>query len=608
MNFYDENLKFFKDNIPILHEIIVNEKPEFKISLESVNETLNYIAVVDDKKCFIHSVFDINAELDNMFKKVDQGVKTLIIFGVGCGYSFNYIKKNFKNIKNILIVEPCLEMFKIFMSNLSIYEEIIQYDNVSFIVNKDVMTANAFLFEFISNNVTDLISIAYSVTYRTLFEGYYEQISDTLRDLISKTKFNFATAYYFREQWTRNSIMSMSKESILIDKIFNKFSSKSAIIVSAGPSLEKNIHLLKLAKHKALIAAVGTASKILESNGIKPHLRFAMDSQPAEKLIFDGITNDNSVLTYSDRVYHEIVPMFKRRLKLVLDVDAVSIYIYNRAKIKYSLSRSGFSIANTALDTLIKLGFENIIFVGQDLCYTKERLYAKGSWLESDKLNINDGGKKYRKLMDINGNEVYSDDGFIGMKSIFENTILFNPNINFINATEGGIGIDGTKIKSFQRVIDEDLINDYDFEKFFDDLFLESEVNNDSSKIYDIILELEDEIDKMIKINDSRIKRLNKFDINIQKGLTINKMEQEITYLNRFEEQLNNLDSYKTCIKINMDDAYKVIKLKNKYEGNDKKKIVLNIKSILETASCELKLYLYYFKSCIEDMKKAHLN
>ncbi len=606
MSLYEENLKFIKDNIPILYEIILNEKPIFSVSLEPfVNESLNYIASKDDKTCFIHSEYDKYEEMEQMFKKVDRGATTIIIFGIGCGYAFSYIKDNFKSVKNIIIIEPSLDIFKILLGNLNIYDEIKHYKNISFIVNKDIFTANAFLFELISHNVTDLISVAYNVSYRTLFEGYFEQINDTLTDLISKTKFNFATAYYFREQWTHNTIMSITKECILADKLFNKFDGKSAIIVAAGPSLEKNIHLLELAKDKALIVAVGTASKILESYNIKPHLRFAMDSQELEKRIFENITNDKSILVYSDRVYHQVVPLFNRRIKLVLDVDTISRYIYFRAGIDFKLTKSGFSIANTALDTLINLGFKNIIFMGQDLCYTKEKLYANGSWLEEDKLDINDGGRKYKKVKDINGYDVYTENGFLGMKSIFENFILLNQNINYINATEGGIGVNGTKIKTFQNVLEEDLTSNYDFEAFFDELFEGNKEDTDSKKIYNTILELEDEIDKMIKINDTRIKRLNKLEKNIEKGLGINRIEQEIIYLNKYENELRGIDSYEHCIKKNMDDAYKVIMIKNKYDGEDKMEDLLHVKSTLEQVSCELKLYLYYFKSCIGEMKDS---
>ena len=74
------------------------------------------------------------------------------------------------------------------------------------------------------------------------------------------------------------------------------------------------------------------------------------------------------------------------------------------------------------------------------------------------------------------------NEGFIGIKSIFERIISSNPNVNYINATEGGIGIKGTEIKTFQKVLDEDLLEKYDYDSFFDDLFKQNKDNEDSEK------------------------------------------------------------------------------------------------------------------------------
>lgn len=601
MNLYEENLNLFKNKIPILYETVVNEKSIFDINLEAVNDGSNYIIARDGKKCFIHSVFDIDEEMNEMFKKVGKDSNTLIIFGVGCGHALKYIKKNFKSIKNILIIEPSLQIFKTFIENINIYNELKQYENITFIVNKNTHYVIELLFEYIKDKVAKSVNIVYNISYRTIFDTYYETINKILADYISKTAINLVTNTYFKEQWTYNPITNMGKKAILINNLFDKFNGKSAIIVSAGPSLNKNIHLLEYAKDKALIASVGTASKILESNNIKPNFRFAMDSQKQEKVIFENLNEDNSILVYSDRVHHEVVPLFKRRMKMVLDLDYLTRYIYTKSDIEFEAIKSGFSIANTALHTLIKLGFKNIIFLGQDMCYTKDRLYADGSWLEDDKLDINDGRYKYIKTKDIYGNDVYTEDGFIGIKSIFEGIIESNTNVNYINATEGGIGIDGTKIKTFKQVLDEDLVENYNFESYFNDLFEKNKYNDDVEKLYKTIMNLENDIDKMIKINETRIKGLKKIDRYLKKRLGINKIERETIYLNKYEEELRQIDSYENCIKLVMNDIYQVVLNKFKYEGEDVKESILNSKKVLEIISYELKRYLEYVKECIRE-------
>ena len=114
-------------------------------------------------------------------------------------------------------------------------------------------------------------------------------------------------------------------------------------------------------------------------------------------------------------------------------------------------------------------------------------------------------------------------------------------------------------------------------------------------------MDLENEIDKMIKINDLRIKGLKKIDRYLEKGIGINKIEHETIYLNKYEEDLRRIDSYNNCIKFIMNDIYKVVLTKFKYEGEDTKESVLNSKKILELISYELKKYLIFFKACIKD-------
>ncbi|EHJ01504.1 protein of unknown function DUF115 [Clostridium sp. DL-VIII] len=602
MNFYEENLELFKKEIPILYETIKNDEPLINIELEKVKDSANYLILKDDKKCFVHSIFDVNEEMKNMFKYVDKSVETIIIFGLGCGYSLEYIEDNYKNVDNILVIEPSLQMFEKYMNEFSIHNQIKNFKNITFLINKDENYVVNLLMYYISKKIYRRTSIVCNLSYRTILPDYYEKINKSLIEYLRNTSINIATKNYFKDKWVENPIKNLKNSAINIDKLISKFEGKSAIIVSAGPSLNKNIHLINNAKNKALIAAVGSASKILESNNIKPHFRFAMDSQKEEKLIFENLQEDNSILVYSDKVYPEVIPKFKRRLRMILDSDVLTRYIFNKSDTKFETFRSGFSIANTALDVLIKLGFKNIIFLGQDMSYTKDKLYAEGSWIDNDKLNVGDGKKRYSSTKDIYGNDVYTDDEFLGIKTLFEKSVLNNPNINYINATEGGIGITGTKIKTFEEVLYEDLSEEYDYDIFFDNLFFTKDsYDNDSEKIFNTIIELEKDINEMIKINDLRIKGLKKIDRYLNKELGISKIEREIIYLNKYEEELRQFDLYNNCIKLMMADMYDIILNKFENDVKDQKQCILNTKGSLESISYELRKHLYYIKECIRE-------
>ena len=65
------------------------------------------------------------------------------------------------------------------------------------------------------------------------------------------------------------------------------FWAPSIILVSAGPSLNKNIMELKKAKNKAFIVATDTAVKPLLKAGIEPDLMVMVDGEKPKRLNLD---------------------------------------------------------------------------------------------------------------------------------------------------------------------------------------------------------------------------------------------------------------------------------------------------------------------------------
>ncbi len=76
------------------------------------------------------------------------------------------------------------------------------------------------------------------------------------------------------------NIRIMSK-GIPLDEFKDKYQNKPAIIVSAGPSLKKNIHLLKEAQDRFIIITGGRTLKALIDAGVTPHFVCIID--PVDK-------------------------------------------------------------------------------------------------------------------------------------------------------------------------------------------------------------------------------------------------------------------------------------------------------------------------------------
>ncbi len=412
---------------------------------------------------------------------------------------------------------------------------------------------------------------------------------------------NAATGEYFLYKWPENIINNFKHSALPLERFVNKFSEIPIIIVSAGPSLDDVIEYLKDVKDKALIVAVGSAIKILDSNGIVPHFRMAFDASEAERNIFNGINTANSPLIFSDLLNHKIIDEYKGdKVRMVVNTDSISQYFYKKLYDETFIFKSGFSIANVALDVFIQLGVKKIIFVGQDLCYTEGKLYAKGSWKEEN--NINSDDKNYIQVKNILGENVYTTRQFLGMKEGLEERIKLNPELVYINCTKKGLDIEGAQNKSFIEVMGKELSEEFNIESIIRETFKKDSYNKDI-EITTVYKDVALELNNLNYLNDKRIIELRKIKRYLDKELGVNKLKNEIEYINTMESQLEEIAFYKEGIKPKILYKYKAIYIANNYKGKDKRISLEKEFNALMGISNELKRYLEFLLKLLKEEK-----
>lgn len=605
MRMYEKNLKFFKECLSDVYDDIVNGQCKYNSLIYNVGNQQNLLVEHEGKKCYIHSSYDKNREVEIMFKDINKNTKNLLIFGIGCGYAVDYIKNNFKKLERVIIIEPDYNLFLKLMNFIDLQEMLLKLKSVTFIINKTDMEATDIIWNCLSAGIKDGISIVYNISYRTLYCGYFEAVMEKWSKYLNNTTVNIATNDLFLYTWPLNIFKNIKEKALPIEELVNKFKDLPAILVSAGPSLNKNMHFLKEISNKALIVAVGSAIKILDSNGITPHFRFAFDGNYTEENIFKNIDTECSALIFGDELYPKILPAYKgKKIRMVLDTTYLLRYIQEDVYKSSFTIASGFSVANVALDTLIKFGCKKIIFMGQDLCFTEEGLYAKGSWT-SEKIDISRSA--FIKTKDVFNEEVYTDKGFIGIRSLFENMIKINSEIEYINATEGGLLIEGTKDRTFKDVMREDLLKEYDVEKIIDDIYEKYDFSENSDKIYNAIINIDLEINKILIENDKRIKALKKINKYKEREMGVNKLIYELDYVKTLEDNLDENSFYKYSVKNTLTSKFNTINANFYYKGSNKME-ELNSKLNIEFGkSLELQEYLKFLKTLIEEFKNSNV-
>lgn len=242
-----------------------------------------------------------------------------------------------------------------------------------------------------------------------------------------------------------------------------------AIVVSAGPSLSKNIKLLKKAKNKAFIIAVDTALKPLAKAGIKPDMYAMLDGIKYLDLVETDDGKNVPLLTLLTG--NKQILDYHKGKKFFVDEQYEYVYkIFAINKKQIAGIPFGGSVATLAFSLVCHLGFDTIVFVGQDLAYTGNKSHVDGAFKkeikEEDTTNYMHVAGNYEEtvptLTNLNSYRLWFEDFIKEWKLHF--------NTRFINATEGGAKIEGTEIMTLQEVIDEKCTKEVNIEQYFEKL------------------------------------------------------------------------------------------------------------------------------------------
>ncbi len=358
------------------------ETPLFPAMLERVDGQANYIVEAGKCRCFLHSAYDRAHEIRELFRDVSPETQILILYGFGLGDAVVWAGENLPELERVIVIEPSPQLIATALKYPGVVDKLKKVPIVDFVVNKPVKEAAEFMMGRMEQDFHKKYGFAYHLAHRSLFKGYYEEFSEQVLTYFRRTGVGIRTVEANIFVKTQNIINNLTARSVNIDELLLRLKGRPAIMVSAGPSLDKNIHLLEKAKEKAFVIAVGSAIKILYNKGIRPHARAAFSPHPDENTVFDGIADFEGIpLVYSNTLDYLVVKNYDApKARMVMDSDPITRYLYEQGGISHTLVGSGGTIANVTFDLLCRAGCSQVIFTGQDMCYTDLKLYADGSW------------------------------------------------------------------------------------------------------------------------------------------------------------------------------------------------------------------------------------
>lgn len=542
MSWLNKNLDLVKKFDSKLYErlqqlLVKDYKPQhFNIHQARNGElTLHYN---DGIKCkYLLSSFNPSLECKKWAEN-QKKAEIFLVYGFGLGYHLSFLDN--KNVEKIFLIEPSMEIFLLALDNIDLKWLLTSEKYILSIAEKDECLLQR-LKHTINKSFGKKLELVGYPSYIEIYADQYYNLVKEIGEIIDSSIIKVNTLKKFAISWTFNFFHNLyfALKSNKILNLFNKFIDVPIIIISAGPSLTKNIHLLKKAKGKALLLCVGTAYKALKAHDIKPDFIVSFDGGIANYRHFENV-EINVPLIFDPIIYHQILKEYKGDLVAANISNPFLSWVEEQLNYETGELLIGPSVANVTFDLARKFGGNPIIFVGQDLAYTDGKSHADGT-VYKDIRYENTGSIYDVEVEDIFGNSVVTNRSWKSFLRWFEREIENTFHTIIIDATEGGAKINGCEIMSLSTVIDKYCITEYAIEETIEN-FLSSYVEPDKiffqnavnciEKIYVEILEFKDkssiglemldELSDLFKAsnpNNRKIKNILKKLENIDKTL-----------------------------------------------------------------------------------------
>ncbi|EAL7167672.1 DUF115 domain-containing protein [Campylobacter jejuni] len=420
----------------------------------NIDENLN----IYDKT---HNVFmyeNLEEEINFFYQSILEKTPRypfVCIYGIGNAL---LIKNLAKHYKHLFVFESEIELFILALSTIDLSEELKVYKVVLFdCVAKDLEIQIAMIFD--QQSILEYLSLYEMFISSHYYLKYYETSILSLNELCIKSAsvaIRNADITCFLPLLTHGQFLQnipSMLESIPFQRILSERKNKfeNAIVVSAGPSLTKQLPLLKAYQEKAVIFCADGALSMLEKEGIVPDYVTNLDFTDLAMKFFQNKENlKQSIIALECATHPNIVRSLKaENCMIVLRNKA----LYQRFNLNdFGYIDTGTHVSHFSYTLALALGFKNIIIIGQDLAFDEEgNSHSKGfdfgekfSGEENiDKLKVPAYAGKGEVLTHITWN-----DYRIKLEYLFA---CNDQKAKFYNATEGGARINFTEELSFKE-------------------------------------------------------------------------------------------------------------------------------------------------------------
>lgn len=383
----------------------------------------------------------------------------VVVMGFGVGWHVRAMQERLKNTGIVIVFEPDVRLLRAVLERI---------DHSGWLINARVLTRA---------DDTGAIAAAVGGAEALLALGTrLIQHPPSIRPLGDQAD-RFAASFTTVMKAVRTSIVTtlMQVETTLRNVLQNvdhyvtvpgvkglagRFRGRPAVVVAAGPSLERNLHHLSRpgVRDRVVIIAVQTVLKTMLSRGIRPHYVTALDYHEISRRFYEGLSEEDLkgiTLVAEPKANPAILSAFRGRIRCPADGVLDTLLGPDLARDMGAMP-PGATVAHLAYYLARHMGCDPVMLIGQDLGFTDGQYYAAGAAIhevwsgelsEFNTLEMLEWQRiarmksLLRRTTDVLGRTIYTDEQMSTYLVQFERDFASDAALGHttIDATEGGV-------------------------------------------------------------------------------------------------------------------------------------------------------------------------
>lgn len=459
MSIYENNLEILKQYHEDLYTQITGEdaQPSEDINIligDALNGERFLVYQEGERIIALNSMYSPTHEAERyaaQFQPIVMG-SAFLFFGLSNGLAIHKILEEKELINFCVVLEPSMLIFKKALQEFDL-TDILKDARVSLLVGDiDFEKLELDIYKRITYDSWKRFRLCILSKYRELFSDTCAELIGLYNRVVSDREADLNTLIEYAETGMENEIQAMRwmMDCISYRSLEGNLDTEVPyIVVAAGPSLEKNVDILKRAKGKAVIVCVDTAAGFVLNHDIIPDMICCVDAEKELKLFEHPGIADIPIIVSTDTNYRVLERMGKcRPIYISISNDFLEREFQEKG-LPVGYFDGGGSVATVLFQLGVELGFKRIVLVGQDLAFTDKKAHAGMGQYDDDDLvmgfSIVDG---------YDGGKVITREDLKNYIDWYNMRIPQLTGCEVINATEGGAKLKGAIQMPLTEVVD----------------------------------------------------------------------------------------------------------------------------------------------------------